>query len=283
MAYAVTNGLCSVGDVKAALRLGANDTTDDSRIGLAVDAASRMIERATSRRFWADTALTARTFVADSPFLCPVSDFENAFTVYDGVTTLNSPNVSSLMAPWDQTHVGDPVMGDNIPAGATILTVTDVNHVVLSTNATASATQVVLSSGLTLQTDPAGDGTWALTWGARDFQLEPLNKMLEEHPWPYTKIRAIRSLQFPVYGGIAYPMPYTQALTRVTTRWGWLAVPSDVQQAAIVQSISLFKAVDVPFGATAFGEIGVVRLKVAMNPVAEMLIEPYKSVEVLVA
>ncbi|MGH7721501.1 MAG: head-tail connector protein [Candidatus Dormibacteria bacterium] len=283
MPYAISNGLCSLGDVKAALRLTPNDTTDDNRIGLAIDAATRMIERTTMRRFWQDSAVSSRDYVAESPWLCPVDDFESAFVVHDGVTTAGSPNVSSLMAPWDQTHIGDVVSGLPIPAGATIVTVTDANHVVLSANCTTTATNVALSSGVTVQTDPAGDGSFGLTWGPGDYQLEPLNKLLNGHPWPYTKVRATKSLAFPIYGGIAYPMPYTQALIRVTTRWGWLAVPSDVQKAAIVQAIALFKADDTPFGATAFGEVGVLRQKVSMHPTAELLIEPYRASVVLVA
>lgn len=216
MPYVPVNPLCSVADVKSALRLSNNDVTDDGRIGLAVDAASRLIERKTRRRFYQDATPSARLFVPESPWLCPVDDFED-------------------------------------------------------------------TTGLTIAVDYAGDGTFATTWQPTDYQLEPINQLMGGHPWPYTKIRAVKSLTFPIYGGIAYPMPYTQALVQVTARWGWSAVPSEVQKAAIVQSIALLKADDAPFGATPFAETGVVRLKTDLHPTAAMLIEAYIGSEVLVA
>jgi hypothetical protein len=137
--------------------------------------------------------------------------------------------------------------------------------------------------GLTVQSDYAGDGTFGTTWAAADMQLEPVNGLWQGESWPTTQIRAVRSLYFPVWGGIAYPKPYTQALVRVTARWGWNAIPTMVQKAAIVQAISIFRSDDVPFGATPFAESGIVRLKTALHPTAELLIERYSENSVFVA
>jgi hypothetical protein len=138
--------------------------------------------------------------------------------------------------------------------------------------------------GLIVATDAAGDGSFTTVWQALDYQLEPINNRMEgEAGWPTTAIRAIRSLYFPVWGGISYPRPYTQALVEVTAQWGWPAVPTAIRKACIVQAIALFKADDVPFGATPFAEIGIVRLRQAMHPTAASLIEPYRLNEVLVA
>jgi Phage gp6-like head-tail connector protein len=140
------------------------------------------------------------------------------------------------------------------------------------------------SEGLIVQSDYAGDGTFSTTWEAADYQLEPVNGIMEgEAGWPTTAIRAIRSLYFPVWGGIAYPKPYTQALVQVTAVWGWAAVPTRVVQACIIQTIATFRAVDVPFGATPFGESGVLRMKQSLHPTAAMLINAYREDEVLVA
>lgn len=215
MSFEITNGLCSLADVKDALHITNIDT--DDRISLAIDASSRLIETECNRRFWADTEASARTFVSNDPWLVEVDDIST-------------------------------------------------------------------TEGLILQTDYAGDGTFGTTWDAEDYQTEPLNGIMEgEANWPVTVLRAIRSLYFPVWGGIAYPRPYTQALVKVTAVWGWASVPSRVQQACIVQSIATFKATDVPFGATPFGETGVLRLKQALHPTAAMLIEAYREDEVLVA
>ena len=52
MAFTITNGLCELSDVKSALNI--NDTNDDDRISLAIDASSRLIEAACDRRFYQD-------------------------------------------------------------------------------------------------------------------------------------------------------------------------------------------------------------------------------------
>lgn len=215
MSFTITNGLCTLEDVKAALKL--TDADDDDRLSLAIDASSRLIETECNRRFWADTEVSARRYVSNDPWLVEVDD--------------------------------------------------------ISTTA-----------GLIVKSDYAGDGTFSTVWQAQDYQLEPVNGIMEgEAGWPTTAIRAIRSLYFPVWGGISYPKPYTQALVEVTAVWGWAEVPSRVKQACVIQAISTFKATDVPFGATPFGESGVLRMKQSLHPTAAMLINAYREQEVLVA
>jgi hypothetical protein len=215
MPWTPVNPLCTLADVKEALRIPTADVADDNRLNLAIDAASRMIENRLNRRFFLDANPTARVYIADSPFLVSVDDF--------------------------QTTVG-----------------------------------------LVVQTDPAGDGSFGLTWTSADYQLEPLNAQLSGQPWVFNKIRAIRSLLFPVYGQLAYGVPYQQALIQVTARWGWTSVPTDITKAAIIQTIALFKADDAPFGSTPFGETGIVRLKQSLHPTAAALVEPYDAQEVLI-
>ena len=214
-AYTITHGLCTLADVKSALNI--TDTTNDDRISLAIDAASRLIEARCNRRFWQDSTVSTRKFVSNDPWLCETDDIS---------TTV----------------------------------------------------------GLIVKTDPAGDGTFGLTWSASDYQTEPINNIMQGlEGWPITKIRAIQSLFFPVWGGVSYPKPYVQALVQITARWGWAAIPSQVVKAAIVQSISLFRADDTPFGATPFAETGIVRMKNALHPTAELLLTPYREDPVLVA
>ncbi|MCZ7413042.1 phage gp6-like head-tail connector protein [Streptomyces sp. WMMC897] len=47
---------------------------------------------------------------------------------------------------------------------------------------------------------------------------------------------------------------------RVTARWGWPAVPEEVEQAALIQAARLYKRKDSPEGVTGSAEWGVVRL-----------------------
>lgn len=194
MPFTPTNPLCALSDVKAALRIATGDTVDDDRLNLAIDAASRQIENVVERRFWQDSGVSARVYVATTPFLVEVDDFMD-------------------------------------------------------------------TTGLIVESLPYGVSGGSVVWASSNYQLEPLNGIFMSQNWPYTKIRAVQSLTFPVYGGIAFPQPYVQALVRVTAKWGWNYIPTNVKKAAIVQSIALFKADDVPFGATPFGEVGIVRLK----------------------
>jgi gp6-like head-tail connector protein len=212
--FTPTNPLCSLSDVKAALRI--SDTTDDDRLSLAIDAASRQIENLVERRFWQDATPSARVYVAMTPFLVEVDDF-------------------------------------------------------------------MTTTGLVVESMPYGVSGGSVIWDAANYQLEPLNGIFMSQAWPYTKIRAVQSLTFPVYGGIAYPQPFVQALVRVTARWGWNYIPTAVQKAAIIQAIALFKADDTPFGATPFGETGIVRLRQALHPTAMALLEPYVETGVPVA
>ena len=61
---------------------------------------------------------------------------------------------------------------------------------------------------------------------------------------------------------------------RVTTRWGWPAVPDNVDQAADIQASRLFKRADSPEGVLGSSEWGVIRLS-RRDPDVYALIEPY--------
>lgn len=201
-----TNGLCSLSDVKTAMSI--YDSTDDQRIELAINTASRMIEAACNRRFYQDGSATARTYVA-STRIC---------TLVDDIST---------------------------------------------------------TTGLIVKTDPGADGTFSQTWTTSDYQLEPLNGVIDGQTWPYTTIRAIRSLTFPFDG--------PQALVQITARWGWAAVPDPIKQAGIIQTIAVFKAAEAPFGALGLAETGILRIRTGLHPTAQALIEPYRREPVLVA
>lgn len=137
---------------------------------------------------------------------------------------------------------------------------------------------------LVVKTDEDEDGVFETTWAAGDYQLEPLNGLLSGQNWPYTRLRAIKSREWPIDG--------PQALIQITARWGWrnddptLAneyLPHPVQQAAEIQGVSLFKSADAPLGIAGFGDIGIMRLRQALHPVAMALLAPYRKDPVLVA
>jgi hypothetical protein len=202
--------LCQLSDVKLALRIDPSDTTDDTRLILAINAASDQIQTCAGHQFTQETAPTQRWYVASSPWLCRVDDF-------------------------------------------------------------------MTTSGVVVTSYPAGPQNPGVTWDPTTYQLEPLNGLLENQPWPYERVRAVGVNIFPLmgyYGGLM-PLPAKQALIAVTAQWGWTRIPNDIVKAAVVQSIALFKADDVPFGATPFSETGVIRLRADLHPTASTLVANY--------
>jgi len=72
---AITNGYCTLAEVKAALRI--IDSADDTLLENAVEAASRRIDGECSRRFYADANASARTYAATKNTLLPVDDISS--------------------------------------------------------------------------------------------------------------------------------------------------------------------------------------------------------------
>lgn len=284
-----SDGTINVGtiltDTKTALRI--SDTTDDDRLSLAIDSASRKIETHCHRRFWQDPAprtdSSCTTNVGSNVVLdagAVSSDVGRGLTDSLGFIPTTPPTIVSSVSAGVSFTMSD--LAGN-PVNATGHSAADVVTVGLSPRRFICEDQQLVEvddfftmSGLVVRSDYAGDGSFGTTWTPSDYQLEPVNGLYLGEPWPFNKVRAVRSLYFPMWGGIAFPKPKTQALVLVAAQWGWpLNSFADVYQACIIQAITIFKAPDVPFGATPFGESGVLRLKAALHPEAESLLEPY--------
>lgn len=137
------------------------------------------------------------------------------------------------------------------------------------------------TAGLSVQTDEGADGLYGLTWTANDYQLEPLNGIVDgETGWPYSTVRAVQSRYFPFWPqGIVHRTSW-RATVRVTARWGWATVPAPVTEATLIVAAEIFKLKDAPFGVAGFGEYGAVRVR--QNPMACNMIMPYKRHVLLV-
>lgn len=125
-----------------------------------------------------------------------------------------------------------------------------------------------LQSLTTLQTDPDGDGSYTITWGAGDYQLEPLNGFSGGIVQPYTKIT--------VRDNYLFPLEEDEALVKIVGVWGWASVPMPIKQATILMASRLYKRNDSPLGVAGFGEIGVVRVS-RLDPDVEALIMPFRK------
>lgn len=122
-------------------------------------------------------------------------------------------------------------------------------------------------TAITLVTDPDADGTWADTWATIDYQLEPVNGIVDGLQVPYTRIRATENYTFPTLSG--------EALVKVTGVFGWASVPMAITQACIIQSSRIFKRLDSPLGVAGFGDMGAVRVSRYLDPDVQQLVAPY--------
>jgi len=68
---AITNGYCTLSDIKAALRI--TDSVDDALLELSVEAASRQIDGATDRIFY-NAGSATRVFLPTDPYACQIDD-----------------------------------------------------------------------------------------------------------------------------------------------------------------------------------------------------------------
>jgi len=145
---------------------------------------------------------------------------------------------------------------------------------------------IACPEGIVIKTDEDDDGIFETTWADSDYDLWPLNRKLSGQTWPWTRVQAVAARDFP-WG--------KRPTVEVTARWGWpiqncgesgntqQGVPDAVYQAAQIQGVSIFKSADAPLGIAGFGDIGIMRLRQAMHPVAMALLAPYRKDPVLVA
>ena len=75
----ITNGYATLAEVKASLRIPADDTIDDTLIELAVEAASRQIDQACERIFYQDSG--TRYFVPRDSYVCEIDDLASLTTL----------------------------------------------------------------------------------------------------------------------------------------------------------------------------------------------------------
>lgn len=129
------------------------------------------------------------------------------------------------------------------------------------------------TTGLAVKTDLGDDGTFETTWASTDYQLEPLNGIVDgESGWPWFHIVAVESKRFPTFS--------KRAPLEVTANWGWAAVPPRVKEATLVTAEALFKLKDAPFGVAGFDNFGAVRVR--QNPYVCELLDAYRRHAVLV-
>lgn len=139
----------------------------------------------------------------------------------------------------------------------------------------ATVEDISTTTGLVIKTDDGNDGTYETTWASTDYQLEPLNGVVDgETGWPYYRIRAVGSYEFPCSRADEL------APLQVTANWGWSAVPAAVKEACLMLAEETYKLREAPFGVAGYGQYGAIRVR--MNPRATDLLGPYRHNPVMV-
>lgn len=141
---------------------------------------------------------------------------------------------------------------------------------------TAWVNDISTTTGLVIKTDTTGDATWATTWASTDYQLEPLNADTvgsgsTVQPYAWWRIEAVDRYTFPI-------SDYRTTL-QVTARFGWSAVPDDVQLACLLKSAALYERRNSVSGVAGFGEFGAVRIG-RQDPDVVALLGPYMKLGV---
>lgn len=119
-------------------------------------------------------------------------------------------------------------------------------------------------TGLIIKTDSGNDGTYATTWATTDYELQPLNADADGQAYAWWRIHATDRYAFPTTGKAA-PL-------QVTARFGWSAIPDNVNQACILRAASIYKRNESISGVEGFDGFGAVRISRKRDPdVADLL------------
>lgn len=128
------------------------------------------------------------------------------------------------------------------------------------------------TTDLVVATDAGADGTFETTLTASQYELHPLNGIVDgEQGWPYSSIATVNTV-LPTWTG--------RASVQVTAQWGWTAVPAGVKEACLIIAQETFKLKDTYRGQAGFGDMAMV---VRRAPQALDYLRPYRLNPVLVA
>lgn len=131
---------------------------------------------------------------------------------------------------------------------------------------------IATTTGLIVKTDSVGDGTYATTWASTDYELQPLNADANGQAYCWTRIGAVDRYLFPTSGKVA-PL-------QVTAKFGWSAIPDEVEQACILRAASIFKRKESVDGVAAFGDFGPIRISRSRDPDVADLLDDFIKIRV---
>lgn len=130
-------------------------------------------------------------------------------------------------------------------------------------------------TGLIVDVDNSGNGTFDVTLATLDYEVYPLNGISDGTPgWPYNRLLAT--------GGSLFPMrTYKRRGTvRVTARWGWPSVPATIKQACLIIAAQKYRLADAPWGVAGMTEFGTA-VRIREIPLVKETLVPYIRYPVL--
>jgi len=189
---------------------------------------------------------------------CSLSDLKSALNVTDTVDDVRLNIAINSASGWIESYCGRTF---NVASGTATRDYTPTGR--LEPLPIDDATSIV-----SVAIDDDLDGSFATVLTPVDYQPEPLNQSADGVTFPFNRLRPIEDGYWPAYR--------QQATVRVQATFGWEEVPFAINQAAILQSMRLFKRLDSPLGVAGFGDFGVMRVSRFVDPDVEMLLSPYR-------
>ncbi|MEV4416124.1 hypothetical protein [Catellatospora sp. NPDC049609] len=131
------------------------------------------------------------------------------------------------------------------------------------------------TDGLVVAVDADGDGVYEQVWSAADYELDPVDGIVEGEPgWPFSALDAVGAYAFPVAENHAYRPLRRRSVVQLTARWGWDAVPKPVHESCLILTEELHKLADTPFAGAEIAVPGVNRVQ--MNSRVKGLLAKYR-------
>lgn len=113
--------------------------------------------------------------------------------------------------------------------------------------------------------------TAGTAWDVDTLLVEPVDGIVNQVPgWPYNRISAGNGWgnDHPLWTN----MLYSGTTIQVTAKWGWAAVPSNINTACLILAAQDNKSKDAPFGVAAFGDYAT---RIRANPMAKDKLDAY--------
>jgi hypothetical protein len=148
---AITNGYCTLADVKAALRV--SDTLDDSLLEMAIESASRLVDGYCGREFY-NAGTVTRVYAPDNNFVTELDDFVSISQLKISSLADNNFDLTWEASDYQTEPLNGLIDGIRFPIDR-VRAVGQYLFVLLSGNATVQVTGVAGWSAVPIQVKQA--------------------------------------------------------------------------------------------------------------------------------